>query len=167
MVGVEEESSGGSEYNIEDDEYKKEYFDSSERLSKKMNQIADWVRKSRHLIVFTGAGISTRYCTLYAYLREESKETILLRCDYSYVYATYLSSSLSLFPPVLEFLIFVVVWTQCSKQARECGSSWPTNQGGGREVRPYPCYKHSLHPHTWLLSNCTRLALSNSLCHRM
>ncbi len=62
MVGVEvEEPSGGSKYNIEDNESKREYFDSAERLSKKVSQVADWVRNSRHVIVFTGAGVSTRY----------------------------------------------------------------------------------------------------------
>ena len=46
--------------NIHDDVEKMEYFDSEEELSKKLDKVADWVKKSSHVIVFTGAGISTR-----------------------------------------------------------------------------------------------------------
>ncbi|CAI8032230.1 NAD-dependent protein deacetylase SRT1 [Geodia barretti] len=38
---------------------KKEYFDSPEELDRKVQQLADWIRESKHFFVFTGAGIST------------------------------------------------------------------------------------------------------------
>jgi NAD-dependent SIR2 family protein deacetylase len=38
---------------------KKEFFDSPEELERKVQQLAEWVRESRHFFVFTGAGIST------------------------------------------------------------------------------------------------------------
>jgi NAD-dependent SIR2 family protein deacetylase len=42
-----------------DDDEKKEYFDSPEELDRKVQQLADWIRESKHFFVFTGAGIST------------------------------------------------------------------------------------------------------------
>lgn len=36
-----------------------EKFDSAEELEQKVNKLAQWVRESKHLVVFTGAGIST------------------------------------------------------------------------------------------------------------
>lgn len=41
------------------EEDKKEYFDSPEELEKKVDQLAALVKKSRHFIAFTGAGVST------------------------------------------------------------------------------------------------------------
>ena len=38
---------------------KREYFDTSEVLEMKIDQLVDWLRQSRYCIVFTGAGIST------------------------------------------------------------------------------------------------------------
>jgi len=38
---------------------KKEYFDSPEELEKKVSRLAEWVKESKHMIIFTGAGIST------------------------------------------------------------------------------------------------------------
>jgi len=46
--------------NIHDDVEKMEYFDSEKELSEKLDTVADWVKNSNHVIVFTGAGISTR-----------------------------------------------------------------------------------------------------------
>ncbi len=46
--------------NIKDEEEKKEFFDSEADLSIKMDKVAEWVKTSKHVIVFTGAGISTR-----------------------------------------------------------------------------------------------------------
>ena len=46
---------------IDDEEEKKEFFDSPEQLSHKVEQTLQWVKSSGHIIVFTGAGISTRY----------------------------------------------------------------------------------------------------------
>lgn len=46
--------------NITDEDEKKEYFDSEEELSKKLDLVASWLKNSKHAIVFTGAGISTR-----------------------------------------------------------------------------------------------------------
>ena len=49
-----------SRYNIEDEESKREYFDEGKELNKKMDKVAQWVKASKHVIVFTGAGVSTR-----------------------------------------------------------------------------------------------------------
>lgn len=35
------------------DDEKKEYFDSPEELERKVQQLAEWVRESKHFIVFT------------------------------------------------------------------------------------------------------------------
>ena len=48
-------------HNIKDDAEKKEFFDNEEQLDKKVKQVAKWMRESKHTIMFTGAGISTRY----------------------------------------------------------------------------------------------------------
>ena len=47
-------------HNIKEEAEKKEFFDSEEQLDKKVKQVAKWIRESKHTIVFTGAGISTR-----------------------------------------------------------------------------------------------------------
>ena len=36
-----------------DDDETKEYFDSPEELDKKVSQLAEWMRESKHVIVFT------------------------------------------------------------------------------------------------------------------
>jgi len=36
-----------------DDDEKKEFFDSPEELERKVSQLAEWVRSSKHMIVFT------------------------------------------------------------------------------------------------------------------
>ena len=41
-------------HGISDPECKKEYFDSPEELKTKLDQLAQWIRESHHLIVFTG-----------------------------------------------------------------------------------------------------------------
>ncbi len=41
-------------HGITDPECKKEYFDSQSELDAKLDQLAQWVTESRHLIVFTG-----------------------------------------------------------------------------------------------------------------
>jgi len=46
-------------HGISDPECKKEYFDSKSELNTKLNQLADWIRDSQHLILITGAGVST------------------------------------------------------------------------------------------------------------
>eukprot|EP00828_Plagiopyla_frontata_P041638 TRINITY_DN5996_c0_g1_i2.p1 TRINITY_DN5996_c0_g1~~TRINITY_DN5996_c0_g1_i2.p1 ORF type:complete len:469 (+),score=74.68 TRINITY_DN5996_c0_g1_i2:1-1407(+) len=46
-------------YNIQSEEEKKEYFDSEEELDKKVTELANLVKQSKHFIAFTGAGIST------------------------------------------------------------------------------------------------------------
>lgn len=46
--------------NIQEDEEKKEYFDSEQLLKKKLDRTVEWLQQSKHVIVFTGAGISTR-----------------------------------------------------------------------------------------------------------
>ena len=57
VVGV----SGRGLTNITDDDEKREYFDSPDELSRKVDKIVEWIRKSKHVIMFTGAGISTRF----------------------------------------------------------------------------------------------------------
>ena len=51
---------GGPGYNIKDDEEKKEFFDDEEMLTKKVKKTVEWIKSSKHVIFFTGAGISTR-----------------------------------------------------------------------------------------------------------
>lgn len=46
--------------NIKDSEEKKEFFDSEEDFTKKVDQAAEWMKECKHIIMFTGAGISTR-----------------------------------------------------------------------------------------------------------
>ena len=41
-------------HGIADAECKKEYFDSQSELDTKLDQLAQWIRESEHLIVFTG-----------------------------------------------------------------------------------------------------------------
>ena len=44
---------------IKTEEEKKEFFDDPETLDAKVTQLAEWVRESQNMSVFTGAGIST------------------------------------------------------------------------------------------------------------
>ena len=44
---------------IKSEEEKKEYFDSPEELDEKISMLAEMVIRSRHMVAFTGAGIST------------------------------------------------------------------------------------------------------------
>ena len=67
MVGTERGSGGGGGgggrgFNpaIDSEDEKREFFDSPEQLSRKVEQTVKWIESSRHVIVFTGAGISTR-----------------------------------------------------------------------------------------------------------
>ena len=46
--------------NIKSDEEKKEHFDSPEEFAQKVDRVAEWVKECDHVIIFTGAGISTR-----------------------------------------------------------------------------------------------------------
>lgn len=41
------------------DEEKKEYFDTPEELEKKVSLLAQWVKESKHMIIFT-VGLSIR-----------------------------------------------------------------------------------------------------------
>ena len=50
---------------IQDDEEKREFFDDAEQLRKKVDRAVEWVRQSKHAIVFTGAGVSTRWVGSY------------------------------------------------------------------------------------------------------
>ena len=59
VVGTGSGRKPGS-HNIKEEAEKKEYFDSEEQLDKKVKQVATWIRESKHAIIFTGAGISTR-----------------------------------------------------------------------------------------------------------
>ncbi|CAF4344155.1 unnamed protein product, partial [Adineta steineri] len=46
-------------HGISDPKNKKEHFDTATHLEKKLDQLAQWIKESRHFIVFTGAGVST------------------------------------------------------------------------------------------------------------
>lgn len=63
VVGVESGrgKGRGRQYNIEDEEAKKEYFDDEKALNEKVKKVSEWIKSSKHVIMFTGAGISTRY----------------------------------------------------------------------------------------------------------
>ena len=53
-------STTGRNYpNIDQEDEKKEFFDTDEELEKKIDLLAKWVKESKHCIMFTGAGIST------------------------------------------------------------------------------------------------------------
>jgi len=52
---------GGFNPAIQDDEEKREFFDNAEQLRKKVDRAVEWVHQSKHAIVFTGAGVSTRW----------------------------------------------------------------------------------------------------------
>lgn len=60
-VGRGPGSTGRGLTNIQDEEEKREYFDSELELSRKLDRVAQWVRDSKYTIMFTGAGVSTRY----------------------------------------------------------------------------------------------------------
>ena len=60
VVGTGSGSGRGSGYNIREEEEKKEFFDKEEVLTKKVKKVAEWIKSSKHVIFFTGAGISTR-----------------------------------------------------------------------------------------------------------
>ena len=53
------ESNKGKQYNIEDEDAKREFFDDAKQLDSKVKQVAKWLRESKHAIIFTGAGVST------------------------------------------------------------------------------------------------------------
>lgn len=44
---------------IKDDEYMQERYDDDVTLNKKLDQLAAWIKQSKHFVIFTGAGIST------------------------------------------------------------------------------------------------------------
>lgn len=46
---------------ITDAEEKKEFFDTPEQAERKVKQVAEYMRNSRYTVMFTGAGISTRW----------------------------------------------------------------------------------------------------------
>ena len=46
--------------NIKDEEEKKEIFDTPEEFSEKVDRVAGWMKECKYIIIFTGAGISTR-----------------------------------------------------------------------------------------------------------
>ena len=50
---------GKGNYGISEESEKKEYFDDAATLCSKLDQLAEWVKDSKHMIIFTGAGIST------------------------------------------------------------------------------------------------------------
>lgn len=60
VVGVGRGTGGRGLTNIQDDEEKREYFDSKEEFAKKLDKVAKWMKESKYTIMFTGAGVSTR-----------------------------------------------------------------------------------------------------------
>ncbi|CAF1210511.1 unnamed protein product [Adineta ricciae] len=46
-------------HGLADSEMKKEYFDDQQTLDDKLDKLAQWIKDSKHFIVFTGAGVST------------------------------------------------------------------------------------------------------------
>ena len=48
------------------DDDKKEYFDSPEELERKVQQLADWVRESKHFFVFTVRGEGPTWINYYS-----------------------------------------------------------------------------------------------------
>lgn len=46
--------------NIKDEEEKKEIFDTEGEFTEKVDRVAEWMKECKHVIMFTGAGISTR-----------------------------------------------------------------------------------------------------------
>ena len=68
VVGTSNSGRGkGPGHNIKEEEEKKEFFDKEELLVKKVKTVADWVKRSKHVIFFTGAGISTRWVWLWVW----------------------------------------------------------------------------------------------------
>ena len=62
VIGVGGGERGGDGLtNIKSDAEKREFFDSPQDLQRKVQQVAKWMRESKHTIFFTGAGISTRF----------------------------------------------------------------------------------------------------------
>ena len=60
VVGVgESQKDKDKQYNIEDEDAKREFFDDAKQLDSKVKQVAKWLRESKHAIIFTGAGVST------------------------------------------------------------------------------------------------------------
>lgn len=60
VVGTGRPSGGGINPAIENEAEKREFFDSEAELAKKLDKTVQWIRASKHVIVFTGAGVSTR-----------------------------------------------------------------------------------------------------------
>lgn len=46
--------------NIKDEEEKKEIFDTEEEFTEKVDRVTEWMKECKHVVMFTGAGISTR-----------------------------------------------------------------------------------------------------------
>lgn len=44
---------------IKTEEEKREYFDTPQELDKKITELAELIKKSKHFVSFTGAGLST------------------------------------------------------------------------------------------------------------
>ena len=54
---------GGFNPAIHDEEEKKEFFDDEKELARKLDRTVTWMKQSKHVIIFTGAGVSTRYAS--------------------------------------------------------------------------------------------------------
>lgn len=50
---------GGFNPAIEDEEEKREFFDNEQELGRKLDRTVQWMKQSKHVIIFTGAGVST------------------------------------------------------------------------------------------------------------
>lgn len=60
-------------HGLSDADMKKEHFDDKKSLDEKLDKLAQWIKESKHFIVFTGRILFTNH-------NEKSFNNLLLRC---------------------------------------------------------------------------------------